>query len=310
MSRLRYSRRGLIRSLQISKKDVFAFVEGWSDRYFYDKVCVVGCGGLGLASEVRTASELPSGTGGKQALTEFFLYLRSAKLLLHNFKGKKLAIIFFVDKDIDDILQVQKKSKHLIYTEHYHLENYFFRNIDICEVAAAVASLDIQSVREAIGNQQAWMQRAATEWKDWVRLCTLARILKVSGIYNFSVPSRVNAGPYQPLIPGQLAAFVGQLQISSGLAAPQFKRRMDRVDALVDRIYGAGQHDRVFKGSWYGGFLSLDLRKAAAGRAYNANGIEEKFETAALAKLDFTQPWAEYLTNRVSSISQSLQELT
>jgi len=293
----------------MSRKDIFAFVEGWSDRYFYDRVCEVGCAGIGLAPEVRTASELPGGTGGKQALVEFFLYLRRAKLLLHNFLGKKLAIVFFVDKDIDDILKIQKRSHHFIYTEHYHLENYFYLNTNICETAAVVSALDLHSVEGVIGNQQAWMQRAATEWKEWVKLCTVARLLRVAGIYNFSVTSRVHAGPYQPLNTGQLAAFIGQLQVASGLSPLQFKRRIDRVSALIDRIYATGQHDRVFKGSWYGGFLSLDLKSAAGGRAYNANGIEERVKTAALAKLDFTQPWAEYFTNSVSSLAHALQQM-
>jgi len=106
-----------------------------------------------------------------------------------------------------------------------------------------------------------------------------------------------------------LLAFIGQLQVASGLSPLQFKRRIDRVSALIDRIYATGQHDRVFKGSWYGGFLSLDLKSAAGGRAYNANGIEERVKTAALAKLDFTQPWAGYFTNSVSSLAHALQQM-
>jgi hypothetical protein len=309
MSRLRYSKKGYIRSLQMSRKDIFAFVEGWSDRYFYDRICEVGCAGLSLEPEVRTASELPGGTGGKKALIEFFLYLRRAKLLLHDFIGKRTAIIFFVDKDIDDILKIRKRSNHFIYTEHYHLENYVFLNTDICETAAAVSALDLDSVKGVIGNQTAWMQRAATEWKEWVKLCTVARLLGVTGIYNFSVTSRINAGPYQPLDTIQLAAFIGQLQSASGLAPLQFQRRMNRVSALIDRIYATGQHDRVFKGGWYGGFLSLDLKTAAGGRAYSQNAIEERVKTASLAKLDFTRPWAGYFTNSVSSLAQALQQM-
>jgi hypothetical protein len=153
------------------------------------------------------------------------------------------------------------------------------------------------------------MQRAAAEWKEWVKLCIIARLLSVPGIYNFSVPSKVHAGPYEPLDSALLAKLSAQLENASGLSTPQFKRRADRVSALVERIYALGQHDRLFKGSWYGGFLSVDLARAARGRAYNANGIKDRFVAAALAKLDFTQQWADDIRTSVSLVVRALQEL-
>lgn len=116
MTRLRHTERALARTLQMSRIDIFVFVEGWGDRYFYDKLCRLVSGKFSATFQVRTSQEIGVNTSGKSALLDFFAYLRSKKLLFHEFKGKKLAVVFFADKDIDDIQRIQKRSYHFIYT--------------------------------------------------------------------------------------------------------------------------------------------------------------------------------------------------
>lgn len=306
MSRLKYSAKGFIRSLQVSRNDVFAFIEGWSDRYFYDRVCEHACRGTGLTYDVRTAQELPAGTGGKTALVGFFLRLRRRKMLLHEFKGKKLAIIFFLDKDIDDLMKLRRRSKHIIYTEFYELENHLIRQTNLCEVAAAAASLDVESIRAVIGDQSEWMFRAATEWKDWVKLCATAQLLNANCGCTYSSHSQINDGPYGGVNGARLSRLAGELRVATGLPLNEFQAIVDRMSVRIDRIYASSRHDRVFKGKWYAKFLAEDVRRAADGRPYNGNGLETRVHAIAGAKLDFGQAWAGYFKVRISSVIQAL----
>jgi hypothetical protein len=171
MSRLKHYPKAYLKSLQMSRIDVFVFVEGKSDRYFYDRICETATAGTGLSHEVRTADELDLPSKGKAALLQFFCYLRRRRLLAHDFKGKKLCTVFFADKDVDDFLKRVKRSSHLVYTKYYHFENYLMRYTDLADVSAATASLDVNSMRNTLGDQERWRRRAADEWKDWVKLC-------------------------------------------------------------------------------------------------------------------------------------------
>src|ERR1035437_1610354 len=105
MSRLVHSDvKAYLRYIQTSRHQLFAFVEGPSDRFFYDRICAVASSGSGVTYQIVTAAELPGGTGGKPGLLNFHSELATRKKLFHNFKGKFIGAIFFFDKDVDDLL--------------------------------------------------------------------------------------------------------------------------------------------------------------------------------------------------------------
>lgn len=294
MSRLTYSSlKAYVRSLQVSRIDIFVFVEGWSDRYLYDRICAGYCPQNGAMHEVRTAAELPGQTGGKQALLDFLTHLRRRKLLSNEFKGKRTLIAFFLDKDIDDYTRSLKHSNHVTYTQFYEIENHLIRQSNLADIVAAAASLDVGSIRAGMGDESAWAQRAAEEWKEWVKLCVGARVSRSNVETNYGVPSRVNNGPYGGLLPNAAAQRWAELERASGLQPAEFQRLSGRVRRHVDRAYAAGNHDSVFKGKWYTLFLAEDVRRIAGPRPYNANGLEECILALARAKTDIAAGWAD-----------------
>jgi hypothetical protein len=302
MTRLKYSARAFLRSLQISRHDFFIFVEGWTDRYFYDRICESVLAHASLLYSLRTAGELPGQTGGKEALLQFFSYIRSRRLLLHNFKGKKSALVFFVDKDIDDYLKRLKRSGHLIYTKYYSLENHLFRHCDLANVAAATASLDIDSVRTALGDQEDWLRRAATEWKLWVTFCITIRALGINFRANYKRPSLVNKGPYGGIDDAAVVQLRAELETASRLSSSQFQALFERTTRYVDRLFTYGQYERLFNGKWYSAFAAEDMKKASGGRAYNSNGLESRLLTVAASNLDPSQPWAQHFKTPLETI--------
>jgi hypothetical protein len=307
MSRLTHSIRAFLKSMQMSRVELFVFVEGKADRYFYERVCSHGHADSGVTYQVKTADELAIGTVGKTALLDFFTYLRDRKLLAHSFKGKKLAALFIADKDVDDFLRTYKKSIHLIYTEFYHRENYPMRYSDLADVAADAASLDVPSVHAVLGNQDLWRRRAASEWKEWIKLCLVARRTQANCPSNYSQKSQINNGPYGGVDQTRLANSRAALETASGLPTATFQRLWARVDGFVERMLKIGQHDRLFKGTWYASFLVEDISLAAAGRAYKSNGLEARLMDTAVSKLDFAGSWAYFFFGGFAQVINQLQ---
>lgn len=125
MTRLTYSFSAYRRSMQISLVPLFVFVEGYKDRYVYDQIAQCECQRSEVSFNVVTAEEIGIGGGGKEVLLKFFDYLAAESSLISNFKGKTTISIFFLDKDVDDILNTRRSSQHIVYTRTYEFENYF-----------------------------------------------------------------------------------------------------------------------------------------------------------------------------------------
>jgi RNA polymerase sigma-70 factor (ECF subfamily) len=49
--------------------------------------------------------------------------------------GEKSAL-FYVDKDVDDLLRIRRRSEHFIYSEFYDVLNHIFRNGDLVPIQA------------------------------------------------------------------------------------------------------------------------------------------------------------------------------
>lgn len=295
MTRLTYSFWAYRRRMQISRVPLFVFVEGYKDRYVYDQIAQCECQRSEVSFKVVTAEEIGIGGGGKQVLLNFFDYLAAESSLICNFKGKTTISVFFLDKDVDDILNIRRSSEHIVYTETYEIENYFFIRGALSEVAAASASLEVQSIRAALGDYEAWRRLAATKWKKWVRLCLFSKTSGIESMSNYRLSSSpINAGVCGPVKLTEYDRHFLDLQHKSRLPPDEFKRSFTRLCRKVDRIYSAGQHDLIFKGRWYGCFLVEDIKRVASRRRCNSVRLEKRLLSSLALTLNYCDPWAEH----------------
>jgi hypothetical protein len=280
--------------MQISTAKIFVFIEGTSDRFFYRKLCESALGQSGQY-QIRLAQELPNQTGGKATLLSFFSYLRKRSALVDEFTGAKTTSLFYLDKDIDDLMRKCLSSKHLVYTEHYHLENYFFSQGDLVEAVAVAACLDPADIVQVISDSSArWRRAAAANWLDWVKLCVFTHRRGIGYDSNYSVQSRVNNGPYTPVIPAAYATRLNALETRSGLSKAGFRRAFARISNEVEQLYQDGRFDSVFKGAWYGAFLVDDAKRIAGGGSHDWNALQRKLLVALQLTLNFEEPWADH----------------
>ena len=307
MSRLIHSRNGYHRYMQMSRARAFVFVEGkTNDPYFYGKFCESVFHPTGIIYQIVRAQELPGGTGGKQSLDNFFLFLRRRKELISNFKGKTTGTVFFFDKDVDDLLRKQRRSGHVVYTQHYDIENHLFAEGDLGEAGAAASSLDGYSMKTGLGNYENWRRRAAEAWKEWVKLCLFARKKNINCECTYSLSSRINNPLYGPVDPTAHAFHLNILKAGSGLSDQQFSEAFRRVSRLVDELYARGDHDRVFKGKWYSSFLDAEIRSIAGARPINSNGLVNRLISAIALTVDYNRPWAENFKEPLRNLSRRL----
>jgi hypothetical protein len=306
MTRLHHSFEGFWKLLQISAVRLFAFVEGPSDSPFYDGICAQVCRLRGIHYQVRTAVELPGATGGKPGLLNYFQALRQRHGLLTSFKGKKMAIVFFLDKDVEDISRRKKRSPFLIYTRWYDVENHIIENCNIIRAAITAAGLDQQTLEPFLSDSMAWRRSAANRWKEWVTLCLFARLQGLNCDCSFGSHSRVNRPSHGSVDSAAVKRSLAGMRSALGLGASEFARRYQGVSSFVDKIYARDEFDRIFKGKWYAHFLEQDLQTWANGRPILLNGLGSRFVACAVSTLEPQNSWSNHFRNPIEKIVSNL----
>lgn len=295
MSRLQYSLSAYRRRMQMSQTVLFIFIEGYMDRYVYDKIVDSECKGSDIDYKIVTDKELQINAVGKQALLKFFIYLRRRASLIDRFKGKTTLSVFFLDKDVDDFLRIKRRSEHVVYTETYELENYLFMYGDLTEAAAASALLETDTIRDDLGSYNEWRKRAAATWIEWIKLCLFSHTRKINSFCNYGHSrSPINDEVYGSLNTNKYTELLSTLKRQSGLPLDRFKRSFTRLSKVVDRMYSDGQHDFIFKGKWYSCFLAEDIRRIASSRSFDSQRLKKRLLSSLALTLNTDDDWAEH----------------
>jgi hypothetical protein len=301
--RLQYSFAEFLRVMQVSEKILYIFVESFRDRYVYSRIIDIESQRRGVGYQVVASDELQGDGEGKDKLLRFFEYLRSRSSLIDRFNGKTTISVFFLDKDVDDFRRTKRRSEHIVYTEMYELENYLFMQGDLSEAAAASASLDIQMIRNELGDYALWRQNAASRWKKWVIICLFSVTNKIGSMTTYGRDtSPINSRAYGPLKRNEYRSYLQTLRNRTGLTSSKFKYLFERLCRRVDKIYSEGQHDLIFKGKWYTQFLTEDIRNVAGSRRFDCTFLGKRLLNTLAATLDFDKGWADHFKAPVRDI--------
>lgn len=293
MKRLTHSLEGYLRFMQMSQAQVFLLVEGRDpDPYVYGKIATKSLGQR-FAYEICRAEEIDreGGGGGKSALLRFFMHLESNGQLGGDFKGKRWFAVFFLDKDVDDLLGAIRSSPHIIYTAFYDIENHIYSAGDLREAAAASATVDIHEAPPTFANSLAWRRSAANRWKQWVFLCLLVSRLGVSCACGYRLKSSINVPP-NAYTTQDIEPYLETIRQASGREVAQFQAAVEAVRGEVEEFYQVDEFDKIFKGKWYASILHADLLEHLSGRAANRNALETRLTPAIAQTLDVDGEWS------------------
>jgi hypothetical protein len=297
--------------MQTSRHELFVFVEGPTDRFFYHGICAVATAATAAAAtfEMANAAELPGETGGKPGLLSFYGKLRRGRKLLHNFKGKQTACVFFLDKDLDDLLGKQLRSRYIVYTDCYDFEGHAFKNGRLRAAAAPAALVEPGRLDPLLADDAAWLASAAERWKDWVHLCLFSTLHNVRCPCTFANSSQINKPPSSTTDAGELKIYFEMVKSASGLGDSDFGEAFDKVRQIADRLYARSRQHRIFKGRWYRVILESDLQVHArhSGTTMTLNNFGDRVISTLLQSLDFSEGWALHFINPVIKILQFLK---
>jgi hypothetical protein len=296
--------------MQASSTDsVFVFVEGAPDSFFYSTLAV-NVFEPSYRVHVRAARELPVKAQGKAGCLEFFRRLRAGNALMISFKGVRLAAIFHVDKDVDDQLRSQLRSKHLIYTEAYELENHLFISGDLAKAAAAASNLPFNLVRDHLGDFKTWRDRVAGDWKDWVVLCLAGRVTRASCGVTYRRTSRVNPGFFGVTDVSALQACESELLTAAQLGTVEGNSLLRRLRKRVERYFREDRYDVVYKGKWYATRLADQVRRLGVlNPPFTSNNLEEVIPQMLAMTVDYAGPSVEYFRRRLLAIRDMIDAL-
>lgn len=307
MKRLTISRAGYLRYMQMSTTSLFGFVEGKSvDRYFYGKLCAETCRGCSIAFQLITAAEL-RGAGGKQSLLSFHTFLARTNKLISDFKGKRTGALFFLDKDIDDIRNLQVHCDHIIYTPTYDVEGAIVRHGRLSDSIAATAGLDEQETAELIGSQSEWRRRCAETWIDWITICVFCGMHAVKSIPGYRVSSPLNNPANAAADPRELTRYLDKIAALAAVPRLQFDAELAIVRQRVLDLFGQNKHELIFKGKWYLSFITAELRAKAATREVDFKSLHAGFFGALSTTVDFSGEWALHWKSKVVFIGSQLR---
>jgi len=287
---------GMRRYTQMSKTRVFIFVEGRDlDPDVYGRLCDTIFQELTIDYEIVVADRIAGQGGGKSTLIKYFEFLESNNSLLDTSQPDYKLSFFYLDKDVDDLLGQLRQSAHVVYTQHYCIENYLFIYGDLVSGLATAGSFDISLIRRHITDQRAWMNRAAICWQEWVSLCLLATKLHlpIPASYRLS-QSRLNTPVDATTDQTQLADLVSEMEQRSQLSQLSFQRKLKATYKVVNTIYANEEFNRLFKGKWYIAFALRQLELASTGQPFNRNNAADRLWGSLIATMHFDDAWADH----------------
>jgi hypothetical protein len=292
MSRLRHSAPALVRSFQISQNQIFIIVEGFDfDRYVYGKLGALVCTARGATYQLISGRELPGKIGGKRRLLHFYRYMRRFAGLAIELGSRKRILLFFLDKDVDDICRQQHRSNHICYTTAYDLEGDIFLACDLVNVIGAALSADTQEVSRKLGPTDLLLLRLATKWFEWTSICLYVRLTRLRAS-SYGALSQINNPLNGPVDGNELAATLARLQIISGLSRHDFDMEFRAVQRLVRKLYARKLQNVVFKGKWYLTLLDAELKQVFAGAECNLQHLPARISSSMMSSLDWNGAWA------------------
>jgi len=196
----------------------------------------------------------------------------------------------------------KRRSRHVVYTEHYDVQNYIFMHGDLRTGAAAAASVAPECLSTDLSDSAAWCIHAAGLWQDWVSLCL--RILEdgINCEANYRVDSRVQTRPSEPTDPVLHEALICSIARRASIPVALFRERLAVTARKVERYFRKEQHHRLFKGKWFTTILVDEIDRAMAGRPYDRTGLARRIPCAVAATLDFSEPWADHFRNAVQAV--------
>ena len=191
---------------------------------------------------------------------------------------------------------------HIIYTEHYDVQNYIFQHGNLVTGAAAAASIDSRKLQRDLGDASDWCRQKALLWQNWIALCV--RLLEdgITGEANYRVLSPIQTRHCGPTDSQKHQDIILSLASRVNIPEAELKQKLIVSTDKVRGYFGKNEHHRIFKGKWFAAILADEVDRIMAGTSYDNKNLAVKLPCAVSATLNFSEPWTDYFRNSLIRI--------
>jgi hypothetical protein len=294
MTRLSHSDSGFRRYMQMSNKDFFIFIEGKHyDEYYYNKIIEQKIQNGEFSYELVNSDRLS--TPGKNGVLAYYEYLKSKGFLV-SFRGSKKTVSFFLDKDIDDIHKKIKRSKFIVYTKFYSVENHIFTETNLMETILCSASLSSSSLNHNFDSDN-YLEKYKNNYLEWILIsiyCQKNRVRNM-GRFNFSKINRDTFGEVDLNLKNQ---YLEQIRINEGIDLADFNDKFRIFRKNIIRKFRANP-DGYFKGKWYPSFILHEL-KSLLGNSFMEDGFLASITRVSSSFINYSE--CDYFLDKIDQI--------
>lgn len=277
MRRLLHSSGGMLRSTQISKSQIFAFVEGGLDRPFIEKILFKIVPDITKFRVIAIKEITKNELGGKIAVLNHFKSLRRSNGLNSTAWGKKFINLFFLDKDVDDALNKKIRSPHVAYTSTYDVEGLLFFYGDIIRAISDACLITTAQASNLIGNSNQWIKEIVYNWSDWITLCMISQYKKKNLGCTFDQKvSKININPLAPPNAIALQEFKQKLHASLEITNNEFDLLYSKFYKKVTQSIKEDNPFKYFKGKWLAHLIQKQCEMQPRIPDSNMNGIGDR----------------------------------
>jgi hypothetical protein len=304
-----YTSRGFHARIRMAKQfNLFIVTEGTeSDPYFYHSIAQTSARAEVRASKVFAAENVTrkstSGPGvpGKSGVISAFEAASAAGYLSIGSGDSKRAVLFCVDRDVDDKHDAYEHNPHFVVTSARDVEAEIFGHADLQKAVAQLASKDLVEAADIARKARRWHRVLHTAWSEWILLGAIANALesRSPGIA-WGGKSLINDG-FGPVDPSRKALFEGILLKDAGSkkkladAKRSAKKRLAENRLELDSL-------SVIKGKWVPDFLESYLRPLCSSPIPRKGKVRSNALSAFSGALDYTASWAQRYRTRMESL--------
>lgn len=300
MNRLKHQASAYWRSLQISEAKVIFFVEGGLDRPYYERFIEKSCSSASLKYKICAIKEIGGYQGGKAGLGALHDDLLQENKLSSTHFGKKMAVAFFADKDVDDICGFLKNSVHFIYTPTYDVEGMLVQFGNFPQAIADSGGLTRSQVQSVFGNTNDWLEKYVENWVDYITLCTISHKHSINIGVTFGSLSNINGDNHQPVVQEQLNHWQEKIKNLTPISDEDFLELYRSISQKITQSINEEMPMRYFKGKWVSSLIQTHLKNNLTLADASLNSIGEKIITALLASVSANDECPHFFNYKTS----------
>ncbi|TCN55927.1 hypothetical protein EV641_103274 [Rhodococcus sp. SMB37] len=238
--------------------------------------------------------------GGKPHMLKLYDSFKTSDTLLQENVAGQSAVIFFLDRDLDDYLTPLVPREHLIFTQNMDVESEIFAHAKLDRALCATHGLDQVEVSDFFASIPQPTSNLFKIWRMWIKLRLISLHCEIPNGRRFSQPSKINSNTYGEVCNERYQAIHDELQKCA--QSTEFEDVKSRVESDLENIIALQREYTLVPGKWIPGYLRHLIEERFRSDIVRKNVSDLEITTACLQSIEFSDSWTSYYETQLQSI--------